>query len=71
MRPAIRSGLIYSTPNSEINSWVITIILTKLSTRKSGSGSWAPMVEGLRWLPENNFQIAVAGELCGKNQRKN
>ncbi len=29
-----------------------------------GIGSWAPMIEGLRWLAENGFRISVAGRTC-------
>ncbi|MGH6661673.1 MAG: radical SAM protein [Rhodospirillales bacterium] len=29
-----------------------------------GLGSWAPMLEGLRWLAVNDFGLAVAGRTC-------
>ena len=29
-----------------------------------GAGSWAPMLEGLRWLARNGFAVAVAGRTC-------
>ena len=29
-----------------------------------GAVSWAPMIEGLRWLAENNFKITIAGRTC-------
>lgn len=29
-----------------------------------GQGTWEPMLEGLKWLAENNFNIAVAGRAC-------
>ena len=29
-----------------------------------GKDTWAPMIEGLRWLAENDFQLAVAGRTC-------
>ncbi len=29
-----------------------------------GQRTWAPMIEGLRWLAENEFQITVAGRTC-------
>jgi hypothetical protein len=29
-----------------------------------GAASWAPMIEGLRWLAENNFKITIAGRTC-------
>lgn len=29
-----------------------------------GVGSWAPMIEGLRWLAETGFRITVAGRTC-------
>ena len=63
MRPAIRSGLI------ELNTEFRDKLMIRVSVdhfdqavheKERGSGSWAPMVEGLRWLSENNFQIAVA-----------
>ena len=65
MRPAIRSGLI------ELNTEFRDKLTIRVSVdhfdqavheKERGSGSWAPMVEGLRWLSENNFQIAVAGQ---------
>ncbi len=32
--------------------------------RLRGEGSWAPMLEGLRWLAVNGFHLHVAGRLC-------
>ena len=29
-----------------------------------GKDTWSPMVEGLRWLAENGFNLAVAGRTC-------
>ncbi len=29
-----------------------------------GAGSWAPMIEGLRWLACEGFELAVAGRTC-------
>jgi uncharacterized Fe-S cluster-containing radical SAM superfamily protein len=29
-----------------------------------GPGSWAPMIEGVKWLAENDFAVAVAGRTC-------
>ncbi len=29
-----------------------------------GKGSWAPMIEGLRWLARNGFALTVAGRTC-------
>ena len=29
-----------------------------------GRGSWAPMIEGLRWLARNGFGLTVAGRTC-------
>ncbi len=29
-----------------------------------GKDSWPPMIEGLRWLAENGFSMAVAGRTC-------
>ena len=29
-----------------------------------GKDSWPPMIEGLRWLAENDFSMAVAGRTC-------
>ena len=29
-----------------------------------GPGTWAPVIEGLRWLAENGFNFAVAGRTC-------
>jgi len=29
-----------------------------------GRGSWAPMLEGLKWLAEQGFALAVAGRTC-------
>jgi len=29
-----------------------------------GAGTWAPMLEGLRWLVANDFRVAVAGRTC-------
>ncbi|NQW00775.1 MAG: radical SAM protein [Rhodospirillales bacterium] len=29
-----------------------------------GPGSWAPMLEGLRWLSKSGFSLAVAGRTC-------
>jgi len=29
-----------------------------------GPGTWQPMIEGLRWLAENGFDLAVAGRTC-------
>ena len=29
-----------------------------------GPGTWAPMMDGLKWLAENGFKIAVAGRTC-------
>ncbi len=29
-----------------------------------GEGSWEPMLEGLKWLAENGFNLAVAGRTC-------
>ena len=29
-----------------------------------GPGSWAPMIEGLRWLAAEGFELAVAGRTC-------
>jgi len=29
-----------------------------------GAGSWAPMIDGLRWLAAEGFDIAVAGRTC-------
>jgi len=29
-----------------------------------GNGTWAPMLEGLKWLAENGFNIAIAGRTC-------
>ncbi len=29
-----------------------------------GKNSWAPMIDGLRWLAENDFKLAVAGRTC-------
>ena len=64
MRPATRSGLI------ELNTEFRDKLTIRVSVdhfdqavheKERGSGSWVPMVEGLRWLSENNFQIAVAG----------
>ena len=64
MRPAIRSGLI------ELNTEFGDKLTIRVSVdhfdqavheKERGSGSWEPMVDGLRWLSENNFQIAVAG----------
>ena len=64
MRPAIRSGLI------ELNTEFRDKLMIRVSVdhfdqavheKERGSGSWGPMVEGLRWLSENNFQIAAAG----------
>ena len=64
MRPAIRSGLI------ELKTEFRDKLTIRVSVdhfdqavheKERGSGSWSPMVEGLRWLSENNFQISVAG----------
>lgn len=29
-----------------------------------GSATWAPMLEGLKWLAANDFKVAVAGRTC-------
>ncbi|MEK9724102.1 MAG: radical SAM protein, partial [Rhodospirillaceae bacterium] len=29
-----------------------------------GAGTWTPMIEGLRWLAENGFNLNVAGRTC-------
>lgn len=29
-----------------------------------GHGTWAPMLQGLRWLAANGFAVAVAGRMC-------
>ena len=29
-----------------------------------GENSWAPMIEGLKWLAENGFQLTAAGRTC-------
>ena len=29
-----------------------------------GDGTWAPMIEGLKWLADNGFRITVAGRTC-------
>ena len=29
-----------------------------------GEGSWAPVIEGLRWLAERGFRVTVAGRTC-------
>jgi len=29
-----------------------------------GKNSWAPMIEGLKWLAENGFQLTAAGRTC-------
>lgn len=29
-----------------------------------GQNTWPPMIEGLRWLAENGFDVAVAGRTC-------
>ena len=29
-----------------------------------GKNTWPPMVDGLRWLAENKFKLAVAGRTC-------
>lgn len=29
-----------------------------------GAGTWEPMLEGLKWLAENGFSLAVAGRSC-------
>jgi hypothetical protein len=29
-----------------------------------GAGTWQPMLEGLKWLAENDFNLAVAGRTC-------
>ena len=29
-----------------------------------GAGTWAPMLEGLKWLADNDFKVAVAGRTC-------
>ena len=31
-----------------------------------GARSWAPMIEGIRWLAENGFSLSVAGRTCWK-----
>ncbi len=29
-----------------------------------GANTWPPMIDGLRWLAQNNFKLAVAGRTC-------
>jgi hypothetical protein len=29
-----------------------------------GAGTWAPMIEGLKWLADNGFGVTVAGRTC-------
>lgn len=29
-----------------------------------GAASWAPMLDGLKWLVENGFKVAIAGRTC-------
>jgi len=29
-----------------------------------GAASWAPMLDGLKWLVENDFKVAIAGRTC-------
>ena len=64
MRPAIRSGLLKL--HTEFRDKLMIRVSVDhfdqaVHEKERGSGSWGPMVEGLRWLSENNFQIAVAG----------
>ena len=64
MRPAIRSGLLKL--NTEFSDKLTVRVSVDhfdqvIHEKERGLGSWAPMVEGLRWLSDNNFQIAVAG----------
>ncbi|RMD96144.1 MAG: radical SAM protein, partial [Deltaproteobacteria bacterium] len=32
--------------------------------KERGPRSWAPMIEGVRWLAENGFSLSVAGRTC-------
>jgi len=29
-----------------------------------GTNTWQPMINGLRWLVDNNFKLAIAGRMC-------
>lgn len=64
MRPAIRSGLLklHAEFRDKLTIRVSVDHFDQVVHEKErGFGSWIPMLEGLRWLSENNFQIAVAG----------
>ena len=64
MRPSIQSGLLEL--KAEFNK-KLTIRVSvdhfkqALHEKERGTGSWPPLVRGLRWLSENGFQIAIAG----------
>ena len=64
MRPAIQSGLLRLKSDFG-NKLTLRVSVDHFSQtvheKERGKGSWAPMIEGLRWLSENGFKIAVAG----------